>query len=54
MNKTKTIAARPEMTSVERGKVAALEAAKEVRAERKRWGMPLLVLRDGEIVEEQP
>ncbi len=42
------------MTPVQRGQAAAKIMAKELRAEHKRWNMPLLSWKDGKIVATKP
>jgi hypothetical protein len=39
-----------ELTSKERGLLAAKKMARELRAEHKRWGLPLLTWKDGKVV----
>jgi len=43
-----------ELTSKERGLLAAKKMARELRAEHRRWKMPLLTWKDGKVVEVQP
>ncbi|WP_367872926.1 hypothetical protein [Luteolibacter sp. Populi] len=39
-----------EITSKERGLLAAKKMARELRAEHRRWKMPLLTWKDGKVV----
>jgi len=43
-----------EITPEERGLLAAKKMARELRAEHRRWKMPLLTWKDGKVVEVQP
>lgn len=43
-----------EITSKERGLLAAKKMARELRAEHRRWKMPLLTWKDGKVVEVKP
>jgi chemotaxis regulatin CheY-phosphate phosphatase CheZ len=47
-------AARKPMTAVERGQAAAKLMSKELRAEHKRWNLPLLSWKDGKVVATKP
>lgn len=42
------------MTMIERGEAAAKLMAKELRAEHKRWNLPLLLWKDGKVVKSWP
>lgn len=42
------------MSAVQRGQLAAKAMAKELRAEHKRWNMPLLSWKNGKIVATKP
>ena len=42
------------LTPVQRGEAAAKLMAKELRAEHKRWNLPLLSWKDGKIVATKP
>lgn len=46
--------ASDELTSKERGLLAAKKMARELRAEHRRWKMPLLTWKDGKVVEVKP
>jgi hypothetical protein len=52
LSKTK-VAPQP-ITAVQRGQAAAKAMAKELRAEHKRWNLPLLSWKDGKIVATKP
>ena len=43
-----------ELTSEERGLLAAKKMARELRAEHRRWKMPLLTWQDGKVVAVKP
>lgn len=43
-----------EITSKERGLLAAKKMARELRAEHRRWKMPLLTWKDGKVIEVKP
>jgi hypothetical protein len=43
-----------ELTSEERGLLAAKKMARELRAEHRRWKMPLLTWKDGKVVAVKP
>jgi hypothetical protein len=47
-------AAPKAMTAVQRGQAAAKAMAKELRAEHKRWNLPLLSWKDGKVVATKP
>ncbi len=47
----KSKAAAKAMTAVQRGEAAAKIMAKELRAEHKRWNLPLLSWKDGKVVK---
>ncbi len=49
--KSKKVELKPQsLTAVQRGEAAAKIMAKEVRAEHKRWNLPLLSWKDGKVV----
>lgn len=52
--KENTIPASEPPDFVTRGQAAAKVMTKELRAEHKRWKMPLLSWKDGKVVETQP
>jgi hypothetical protein len=43
-----------EINSEERGLLAAKKMARELRAEHRRWKMPLLTWKDGKVVAVKP
>jgi hypothetical protein len=43
-----------ELTPEERGLLAAKKMARELRAEHRRWKMPLLTWKDGKVVAVKP
>lgn len=47
-------AAPKNLTPVQRGQAAAKAMAKELRAEHKRWNLPLLSWKDGKVVATKP
>jgi hypothetical protein len=47
-------AAPQPITAVQRGQAAAKAMAKELRAEHKRWNLPLLSWKDGKVVATKP
>jgi hypothetical protein len=47
---SKTKAAPQPITAVQRGQAAAKAMAKELRAEHKRWNLPLLSWKNGKVV----
>ena len=49
-----TKASSTAMTAVQRGQAAAKAMAKELRAEHKRWNLPLLSWKDGKVVATKP
>ena len=51
---SKTESAPKPLTAVERGQAAAKVMAKELRAEHKRWNLPLLSWKDGKVVGTKP
>ena len=51
---SKPVTTSGELTSKERGLLAAKKMARELRAEHRRWKMPLLTWKDGKVVEVQP
>jgi hypothetical protein len=51
---SKTKAAPQPMTAVQGGQAAAKAMAKELRAEHKRWNLPLLSWKDGKVVATKP
>ena len=51
---SKTKAAPQPITAVQRGQAAAKAMAKELRAEHKRWNLPLLSWKDGKVVATKP
>ena len=51
---SKSATTSEELTSKERGLLAAKKMARELRAEHRRWKMPLLTWKDGKVVEVQP
>lgn len=54
-SKSSETKAKPQpMTAVQRGQAAAKTMAKELRAEHKRWNLPLLSWKDGKVVTTQP
>lgn len=42
------------MTAVQRGQAAAKAMAKELRADHKRWNLPLLSWKNGKVVATKP
>lgn len=53
--KPSTSTAEPKaLTAVQRGQAAAKAMAKELRAEHKRWNLPLLSWKNGKIVATKP
>lgn len=50
----KSRAAPKELTPVQRGEAAAKLMAKRLRAEHKRWNVPLLSWKDGNIFATKP
>lgn len=56
MNKkpSKSKAVAKELTPVQRGQAAAKLMAKELRAEHKRWNLPLLSWKNGKVVATKP
>ena len=42
------------LTAVERGQAAAKAMAKDLRAEHKRWNLPLLSWKDGKVIVSKP
>ncbi len=50
----KSQAVPKELTPVQRGEAAAKLMAKELRAEHKRWNLPLLSWKNGKIVATKP
>jgi hypothetical protein len=46
--------AREKHPSIVRGRAAAKAMAKELRAEHRRWNLPLLSWKDGEVVANTP
>jgi hypothetical protein len=51
---SKTKADQQPITAVQRGQAAAKAMAKELRAEHKRWNLPLLSWKDGKVVATKP
>ena len=51
---SKSATTSEELTSKERGLLAAKKMARELRAEHRRWKMPLLTWKNGKVVEVQP
>lgn len=51
---SKTKADPQPITAVQRGQAAAKAMAKELRAEHKRWNLPLLSWKDGKIIATKP
>jgi hypothetical protein len=54
---SKSAATSPEprdLTAEERGLLAAKKMARDLRAEHKRWNMPLLTWKDGKVIEVKP
>ncbi len=51
---SKTKAAPQPMTAVQRGQAATEAMAKELRAEHKRWNLPLLSWKDSKVVASKP
>lgn len=49
-----TKAAPKAMTPIQRGQAAAKAMAKDLRAEHKRWNLPLLSWTDGKIIATKP
>jgi streptomycin 6-kinase len=55
--KTKSTKAETEtqsLTAVLRGQAAAKAMAKDLRAEHKRWNLPLLSWKDGKVIATKP
>lgn len=53
--KPRTSKAEPTaLTAVQRGEAAAKLMARELRAEHKRWNLPLLSWKDGKIIATKP
>ena len=46
--------AKEKHPSIERGQAAAKAMARELRAEHRRWNLPLLSWKDGEVVAKTP
>jgi hypothetical protein len=51
---SKAKAAPKELSPVQRGEAAAKLMAKELRAEYKRWNLPLLSWKNGKIIATKP
>jgi hypothetical protein len=51
---SKTKADPQSMTAVQRGQAAAKAMAKELRAEHKRWNLPLLSWKNGKVIATKP
>jgi hypothetical protein len=51
---SKTKATPQPLTAVQRGQAAAKAMAKELRAEHKRWNLPLLSWKNGKVVASKP
>ena len=52
--KTTSVATSSKQDFVTRSQAAAKIMAKQLRAEHKRWNMPLLTWKDGKVVAEKP
>jgi len=54
LKKVPTPSAKEQPAFLARGQAAAKAMAKELRAEHKRWNLPLLTWKDGKVVATKP